>query len=74
MLNLQRHRSHTVAMLLLAAAAWPAAAAPDEAAYGAASAYSHGDRSNWFRQDHLVGPSAGRPDHRPAAPLVAVAA
>ena len=55
MLNLQRHRSHTVAMLLLAAAAWPAAAAPDEAAYGAASAYSHGDRSNWFRQDHLVG-------------------
>ena len=55
MLNLQRHRSHPVAMLRLAAAAWPAAAAPDEAAYGAASAYSHGDRSNWFRQDHLVG-------------------
>ena len=46
MLNLQRHRSRTVAMLLLAAAAWPAAAAPEEAAYGAASAYPHGDRSN----------------------------
>ncbi len=58
MLNLQRHRSQALAnwlTTLLLAAAWPAAAAPEEAAYGAASGYPHGDRSNWFRQYHLVG-------------------
>ena len=30
-------------------------AAPDEAAFGAAQGYPYGDRSNWFRQDRLVG-------------------
>ena len=71
MLNLQQHRSHAVAMLLLAAAAGQAAAAPEEAAYGAASAYPHGDRSNWFRQHHLVGALTAMDQLFPVRPVAA---
>jgi CubicO group peptidase (beta-lactamase class C family) len=55
MLKLQCLASRRLSALMLAAAVTQVAAAPDEAAYGAALAYPPGDRSNWFRQDHLVG-------------------
>jgi CubicO group peptidase (beta-lactamase class C family) len=52
-----RPRARRVAIVwaVLCATAAAVAAAPDEAAYGAAQGYAPGDRSNWFRQEHLVG-------------------
>jgi CubicO group peptidase (beta-lactamase class C family) len=51
------HSGLVAAAGLIAAAglASTARAAPDEAAHGAEQGYPIGDRSNWFRQPHLVG-------------------
>jgi CubicO group peptidase (beta-lactamase class C family) len=51
--------------------ATPAVAAPDEAGYGAAGGYPHGDRSNWFRQEHLVGAQSAMEKIFPVRPVKA---
>ncbi len=65
-----KHRP-AAALLVLALAAGPATAAPDEAAYGAAGAYSPGNRNNWFRQEHLVGALSAMDQLFPVRPVPA---
>ncbi len=52
---LLQHRPCILVAVLLAAVATQICAAPDEAALGAGKGYPSGDRSNWLRQEHLVG-------------------